>query len=69
MRIILNMDGIREGSKRLRIRTRYNRTTRDGKLHVTAQNAIIELYGHIVEMIQKAIDPNITDFIDEGEKD
>lgn len=69
MRLIINMDGIHEGTKRLRIRTRFNRTTRDGRMQIQAQNALVDLYHQIVGVIREAVDPNITDFQDEGEKD
>lgn len=69
MRIIINIDGIRENGKRLRIRTRYNRTNRDGKLHLQVQNAMVDFYADVVHSCREGCDPTITDFVDEGEKE
>lgn len=69
MRIIINIDPIREGTKRLRIRTRYNLTNRDGKLAPAARNAVIDFYKtQVVPTFAEATDKEITDFVDEGEK-
>lgn len=70
MRIIINIDPIREGTKRLRIRTRYNLTNRDSKLAPAARNAVIDFYNtQVVPTFRDATDKTITDFVDEGEKE
>lgn len=68
MRIIINVDPIREGGKRMRIRTKYQCGNRDGKLHLPQRNALVEFYNDLVSMIEEGADKQITDFVNEGEK-
>lgn len=68
MRIIINVDPIKENGKRLRIRTRYQLGTKDGKMHIQARNALVEFYNDLVQMIEEGADKEITDFVNEGER-
>jgi hypothetical protein len=68
MRIVINIDAIRQGKKRMRIRTKFQRTDKDGRQHITVGNAMAMFYNDLVEMIREGIDPEITDFQNEGEK-
>lgn len=68
MRIIINIDPIRAKGKRMRIRTKYQLQNRDGRDHFQVANAMIEFYQNIVRCIRDGHDPEITDFVDEGER-
>lgn len=72
MRIVINIDPIREGGKRMRVRTRYQLGRKDGvqgdAAHPNVANALVDFYGQISQYIQEAHDPSVTDFVDEGER-
>lgn len=72
MRIIINMDPIREGGMRMRVRTRYQLGRKDGTpsdaAHPNVANALVDFYNQISGYIREAHDPSVTDFVDEGER-
>lgn len=68
MRIVINIDPIREGTKRMRIRTKYQLGHRDGRKHLPVANAMVEFYNDLTGYIREGADPSITDVVDEGER-
>lgn len=70
MRIVINIDPIRDRrtGKRMRIRTKYQLQNRDGRGHLPVANAMVAFYNNIVKCIKDGHDPDITDFVDEGER-
>ena len=68
MRIVINIDPIRENGKRMRIRTRYQLGTRDGRPHLAVANALVEFYNDLTSYITEGADPKVTDVVDEGER-
>lgn len=68
MRIIINIDPIRNGKKRMRIRTKYQLSDKDERLHISVGNAMVDFYHQITDMIRDGIDEEISEYVDEGEK-
>jgi len=68
MRIVINIDPIRENGKRMRIRTKYQLGTRDGRPHLQVANALVDFYNDLTRYIAEGADPAFTDVVDEGER-
>lgn len=68
MRIVINIDPIREGTKRMRIRTKYQLGHRDGRKHLPVANALVSFYNDLTGYIREGTDPKVTDVVNEGER-